>query len=245
MPLKLAWVSRAKSPPGYARHRRHCGVEFEWRIGAAARGPGEFERRARRPPPPAARAVDGELARLAAAPAPTGTSGDDRVAPCDLVLAVSAGDAAASSAPWAPSPGAWRRAGRPAGRRRPRRRDVTAAEASPLISGLRPRVRLTAASNQRGVTRTGGGERRIAPGRGAGRGVRRLAGAGRRYGPPDPGRPGVAVRESPPPVVGDPMSRLRRGRRARRAHAPGLPSRLYTRSCRWRGRDPAQVTSTP
>jgi hypothetical protein len=86
MPLKLSvGVSRKVGQPGYGSLGASCGVEVELDPALLRHDPGEFERRARSAHAACARAVDAELARLAAPPAPAITLGDDRVAgptPC-------------------------------------------------------------------------------------------------------------------------------------------------------------------
>ena len=77
MPLKLSvGVSRKVGQPGYGSLGASCGVEVELESALLRDDPEEFERRARSAHAACARAVDAELARLAA-PAPTTTDDDD------------------------------------------------------------------------------------------------------------------------------------------------------------------------
>jgi hypothetical protein len=78
MPLKLSvGVSRKVGQPGFGSLGASCGVEVEADPGLLREDPEEFERRARSAFAACARAVDAELARLAAPPAPAITHGDD------------------------------------------------------------------------------------------------------------------------------------------------------------------------
>jgi hypothetical protein len=70
MPLKLSvGVSRKLGQPGYGSLGAACGVEVELDPGLLRDDPEEFDRRARSAYAACARAVDAELARLAAPPA--------------------------------------------------------------------------------------------------------------------------------------------------------------------------------
>ncbi len=71
MPLKLSvGVSRKVGQPGYGSLGASCGVELECESAILRDDPEEFERRARSAYAACARAVDAELARLAAPTAP-------------------------------------------------------------------------------------------------------------------------------------------------------------------------------
>src|SRR4051812_7182852 len=78
MPLKLSvGVSRKVGQPGFGSLGASCGVEVEVDPVLIRKDPEEFERRARSAFAACARAVDAELARLAAPPAPTIKDVDD------------------------------------------------------------------------------------------------------------------------------------------------------------------------
>jgi hypothetical protein len=78
MPLKLSvGVSRKVGQPGYGSLGASCGVEVELDPTLLRNDPEEFDRRARQAHAACARAVDAELDRLAAPPAPAATNGHD------------------------------------------------------------------------------------------------------------------------------------------------------------------------
>src|ERR1700729_2780198 len=118
IPLKLSvGVSRKVGALGAS-----WGVEVELESALLRDDPEEFDRRARQAHAACARAVDAELARLAAPPAPAPRDGGEQPPPPAPGPAAPAGDAAAAPRPGRPRPGPWRRPRRAAGLRRPRRR---------------------------------------------------------------------------------------------------------------------------
>ncbi len=72
MPLKLSvGVSRKVGQPGFGSVGAACGVELELESGLLRDAPEEFDARVRSAYAACARAVDAELSRLVAPPAPT------------------------------------------------------------------------------------------------------------------------------------------------------------------------------